>query len=84
MAEKVKERWPEVDVQVVDEEEVKLPPKEKKEVKPAISGKNKTGKAKLKPKHQEHKNVPEDEALLMSKRRRTNSDHNDDVGGVML
>ena len=38
LAEKVKERWPEVDVQVVDEEEVKLPPKEKKEVKPAISG----------------------------------------------
>ena len=83
LAEKVKEMWPEVDVQVVDEEEVKPPPKEKKEMKP--EGRKKTKNVpKLKPKQQEYNEISENEAIPMPKRRRTNSEDKDDGGGVML
>ena len=83
LAEKVKERWPEVEVQVVDEEEVKPPPKEKKEVKP--NDKKKTKDVfKPKPKQQEHNSVRANEAKPMPKRRRTESEDKDDEGGVML
>jgi putative NIF3 family GTP cyclohydrolase 1 type 2 len=81
LAEKVKEKWPEVEVQVVDEEEAKPPPREKKEVRP--QGKKKT-KNMPKPKQQEHDGVSENEAKPMVKRRRTNSEDNDEEGGVVL
>ena len=83
LAEKVKEKWPEVDVQVVDEEEVKPPPKEKKEVIPRDSKKTKNV-SKQKPKQQEHNHVRANEATPMPKRRRTESEDKDDEGGVML
>lgn len=84
LAERVKERWPEVEVQVVDEEEVKPPPKEKKEVKPH-DGKKKTNKVpKLEAKPQEHNDKSENEATPTPKRRRTNSEDKSDEGGVML
>jgi putative NIF3 family GTP cyclohydrolase 1 type 2 len=83
LAEKVKERWPEVDVQVVDEEEVKPPPKEKKEVM-LHDGKKSKKLPKAKLKQQEHKDVLDNEAIPISKRRRTNSEDKDDEGGVML
>jgi putative NIF3 family GTP cyclohydrolase 1 type 2 len=81
LAEKVKEKWPEVEVQVVDEEEAKPPPREKKEVRP--QGKEKT-KNMPKPKQQEHDGVSENEAKPMVKRRRTDSEDNDEEGGVVL
>ena len=83
MAEKVKEKWPEVEVQVVDEEEVKPPLKEKKEVKPNEKKKTKNV-LKPKPKKQEHNGVRTNEAIPMPKRRRTESEDKDDEGGVML
>jgi len=93
LAEKVKERWPEVEVQVVDEEEVKPPMKEEKEVKPPLKEKKgmkpheskKTDNGpKSKPKQKEHNGGSENEAMPMPKRRRTNSGDKDDEGGVML
>jgi hypothetical protein len=83
LAEKVKEKWPEVEVQVVDEEEVKPPLKEKKEVKPNEKKKTKNV-LKPKPKKQEHNGVRTNEAIPMPKRRRTESEDKDDEGGVML
>lgn len=83
LAEKVKERWPEVDVQVVDEEEMKPPLKEKKEVIPRNSKKTKNV-SKPKPKQQEHNGVRANEAIPMPKRRRTESEGKDNEGGVML
>lgn len=83
LAEKVKERWPEVDVQVVDEEEVKLPPKEKKEGKHYDNKKTKKV-PKLKAKQKEHNVRSENEAISTPKRRRTNSEDKDGGGGVML
>jgi hypothetical protein len=83
LAEKVKETWPEVEVQVVDEEEVKPLSKEKKEVRP--HEKNKVNNVpKPKPKHQEHNSVRANKAVPVVKRRRTNSEDKDDGGGVML
>jgi putative NIF3 family GTP cyclohydrolase 1 type 2 len=84
LAEKVKERWPEVEVRVVDEEEVKPPPKEKKEVKAIVPGKKKTVKVKSKPKPEALNGVSENEAMSMLKRRRTNSEGKDEDGGVSL
>ena len=81
LAEKVKEKWPQVDVQVVDEEEVKPPPKEKKEVKP--QGKKKV-KNVPKAKQQEQNGVLENEVTPMAKRRRTNSEDKEEDGGVAL
>ena len=81
LAERVRERWPDVEVQVVDEEEAKPPPKEKKEVKP--HDKKKTKKMP-KPKHQEHNGQLENEAIPMAKRRRANSEDKEEEGGVML
>jgi hypothetical protein len=83
LAEKVKERWPEVEVQVVDEEEVKPPLKEKKEVK-HHDGKKTKKAPKLKAKQKEHNVRSENEAIPTPKRRRTNSEDKDDEGGVML
>jgi putative NIF3 family GTP cyclohydrolase 1 type 2 len=79
LAEKVKERWREVDVQVVDEEEAKPPPKEKKEVK--LESKKKT-KNIPKAKQQEQNGELENEATPMAKR--TNSQDEDEEGGVAL
>ena len=86
LAEKVKERWPEVDVQVIDEEEVKPSPKEKKEAKSNEKKKKKTTKNVVEPmpKQQEHDSVRANEAIPTAKRRRTNSGDKDDDGGVML
>jgi putative NIF3 family GTP cyclohydrolase 1 type 2 len=93
LAEKVKERWPEVEVQVVDEEEVKPPMKEEKEVKPPLKEKKemkpheskKTNNGpKSKSKQKEHNGGSENEAMPMPKRRRTISGDKDDEGGVML
>ncbi|GAB7324625.1 hypothetical protein MBLNU13_g08511t1 [Cladosporium sp. NU13] len=81
--EKVREKWPEVDVQVIDEEEVKPLPKQKKEVKPHDNKKTKNV-PKPKPKQQEHNGVRANEVTPLPKRRRTESEDKGYEGGVML
>jgi putative NIF3 family GTP cyclohydrolase 1 type 2 len=81
LAERVRERWPSVEVQVVDEEEVK-PPKEKKEVKPKSS--KKFGKApKEMQRQRQQKDVSEAEIPVVKKKRMSIED-NEDGGGVLL
>lgn len=79
LADRVREKWPDVDVQVVDEEEIKPPPKEKKEVKPQGNKKAKTAR-----KQKQHKDVPEAEVERMPKKKRTSSDDKKKDGDVML
>lgn len=79
LADRVREKWPDVDVQVVDEEEVKPPPKEKKEVKPQSNKKAKTA-----PKQKLQKDVPEAEVERTANKIRTSSEDENEDGGVML
>lgn len=78
LAEKVKERWPDVDVQVVDEEEELPPPREKKVVKAAPRSGKQTGKKT------EQSDSGEAKGTQVSKKRRTGSVENEEDGGVML
>lgn len=84
LAEKVKEKWPDVEVQVVDEEEVKPPSKEKKEVKVAPPGRKKVAKLNCKPKQDDFSGGPENQAVPVAKRMRTSSEDKDEDGGVFL
>lgn len=79
LADKGREKWPDVDVQVVDEEEIKPPPKEKKEVKPQGNKKGKTAS-----KQQMQKDALEAEVGRDIKKRRTSSEYKDEEGGVIL
>jgi outer membrane biosynthesis protein TonB len=80
LADRVRERWPDVEVQVVDEEEVKPPPKEKKEVKPKSN--KKVGKPP-KQKQRRQKDTSEAETPV-AKKKRTSSEDNEEDGGVMI
>jgi hypothetical protein len=82
LADRVREMWPGVEVQVVDEEEVKMPVKEKvkKEAKPPKPQRN---KSKTKQKQEQQNGVPEADIERRSKKKRTNSDKEED-GGVVL
>jgi outer membrane biosynthesis protein TonB len=82
LADRVREKWPGVEVQVVDEEEVKPPPKEKvkKEARPPKPQRN---KSKTKQKQEQQNGVPEADIERRSKKKRTNIDKEED-GGVVL
>ena len=77
LAQRVKERWPDVEVQVVDEEEEVPPPKEK-----VVKAVPQRDKQKSKKKEQS-KNV-ETERTQVAKKRRTSGENHDEEGGVML
>jgi hypothetical protein len=72
LADRVRERWPGVEVQVVDEEAAKPPPKEKKEVKPKSN--KKFGKAP-KQKQRQQKDVLEAETPVAKKKRMSSEDN---------
>jgi hypothetical protein len=75
LADRVRERWPGVDVQVVDEEEVKPPPKEKvkKIVKPPKPPKPQKNKNRTAPKQKQQTDVLEAE-VSVAKKKRTGSE----------
>lgn len=77
LASKVKERWPDVDVQVVDEEEELPPPREKQVVKAAPNS------GKKKDKKEQRGRLETQEAQVTKKRRMSGEDDAED-GGVML
>jgi hypothetical protein len=89
LADRVRERWPGVDVQVVDEEEVKPPPKEKvkKIVKHPKPPKPQRNKNRTAPKQKQQTDVAEAE-VPVAKMKKTGSESKqedkEEDGGVML
>lgn len=75
LAEKAREKWPEMKVEVVDEEEVKLEPRANKP-------------ASMKQKQAKHKKGNgkriEEEAIRQAKKPRTDDSQSEDEGGVLL
>jgi hypothetical protein len=89
LADRVRERWPGVEVQVVDEEEAKPPPKEKvkKILKPPKPAKPQKNKNRAAPKQKQQTDVAEAEVPVAKMKKTGSEDKQEDKeedGGVLL